>query len=220
MKWNDRIKSFLFAAMVLPTTNLTDWKIEQFSRVPKNEVTASAKGLLIRINGSAGPLIYPLKAKAKISGFKITGEFFGLPKFTNPLLQGEKGFDDYPLRLGFVIPGEKKLSGLKKMVAAQWVKNLYTQVKDGTGINSVHFFNVTQNPQQVGKTRTHPASDLFQETFFAEVKLSGPFAYDFQFKEPLETIAIWLSIDGDDTKSTFDVLISGLELKVSDGENL
>lgn len=213
MKWNDGVKSFLFAATVLPTTNLTDWKIEQFSRVPKNEVTASAKGLLIRINGSAGPFIYPLKAKTKITGFKISGEFLGLPKFANSSLQGEKGFDDYPLRVGFVVPGEKRLSGLKKMFAAQWVKRLYEQVQDGAGLDSVRFYNVTQNTKQVGQTRIHPSSNLLQEEFFAEVKRSGHFSYEFQFKQPIETVAVWISIDGDDTKSAFDVLISNLELQ-------
>tara|TARA_B110001454_G_scaffold218991_1_gene249124 strand:- start:167661 stop:168323 length:663 start_codon:yes stop_codon:yes gene_type:complete len=220
MNWTKSFQSFLFAAIVIPTNNLTEWKTEKFSGVPKNETAVSPGGLYVKVKNSAGPLIFPLKSKTKFVGFKIRGEFKGLPKITNPSLQGEKGFDDYPLRLGFVIPGEKKLSGFKKMIAAQWVKNLYEQVEDGIGIDSVHFFNVTQNTQQVGKIRTHPASDLFHEEFFAEVKHSGPFAYDFQFQKPIEAIAIWLSIDGDDTKSTFDVLISGLELKVSDEESL
>ena len=218
MNWTKGFQSFLFAVIVIPTNSLTDWKTERFSSVPKNETTVSPDGLLIRVNSSAGPLIFPLKSKIKIIGFKIRGEFQGLPKISNPSLQGQKGFDDYPLRLGFVIPGEKKLSGFKKMIAAQWVKNLYEQVKYGTGIDSVRFFNVTQNPEQLGKSRTHPASDLFQEEFFSEVKQSGPFVFDFQFKEPLEAVAVWLSIDGDDTKSAFAVLISSLELKVSSGE--
>lgn len=213
MNWTKSFQSFLLAAIVIPTNSLKDWKTEKFSSVPKNETTASPNGLLIQVKSSAGPLIFPLKSKIKIVGFKIRGEFQGLPKISNPSLQGEKGSDDYPLRLGFIIPGEKKLSGFKKMIAARWVKNLYEQVKDGTGIDSIHFFNVTQNHQQVGKTRTHPASELFQEEFFAEVKHSGPFAYDFQFEKPIEAIAVWLSIDGDDTKSTFDVFISNLELQ-------
>lgn len=220
MSWTRSFTSFLFAAIVIPTNSLKDWKSDKFSSVPKNETTASSNGLLVQVKSSAGPLIFPLKSRIKILGFKIRGEFQGLPKISNPLQQGENGFDDFPLRLGFVVPGEKKLSNFKKMFAAQWVKNLYDQVKDGAGIDSVHFFNVTQNPQLVGKIRTHPASDLFQEEFFAEVKHSGPFAYDFQFAKPIEAIAVWLSIDGDDTKSTFDVLISSLELKVPDGENL
>lgn len=215
MNWTKSLPSFLFAAIVIPTNNLTDWKTEKFSNVTKNETTVSRNGILIRVNSSAGPMIFPLKSKIKIVGFKIRGEFQGLPKISNSSLQGEKGFDDYPLRLGFVIPGERKLSGFKKMISAQWVKNLYEQVKDGTGIDSVHFFNVTQNSQQVGKTRSHPASDLFKEEFFAEAKHSGPFAYDFQFEKPIEAIAVWISIDGDDTNSAFDVLISSLELKVS-----
>lgn len=217
MNWLKSFQSYLFAAMVIPTNSLTDWKTEKFSSVPKNQTTASSNGLLIQVKRSAGPIIFPLKSKIKISGFKISGEFQNLPKISNPSQQGEKGFDDYPLRLGFVVPGKQKLSGLKKMMAAQWVKDLYEQVKDGDGIDYVHFFNVTQNPQQVGKTRTHPASDLFQEEFFAAVKHSGPFAYDYQFEKPLEAIALWLSIDGDDTKSTFNVLVSSLELKVSGG---
>ncbi len=211
--WIDRTKLFLFAALVIPTTNLSEWKIEQYSSVPKNEITTSAKGLLIRVNGSAGPLIYPLKEKRKISGFKVSGEFLGLPKLTNSSLQGEKGFDDYPLRLGFVIPGEKRLSGLKKMFAAQWVKSLYEQVQDETGLDSIRFFNVTQNSKQVGQKRVHPASDLFQEEFFAEVKRPGAFTYELKFKQPIETVAVWISIDGDDTKSVFEVLISSLELQ-------
>ncbi len=215
MKLAGNLQSFLFAVVVIPTNSLTEWKTEKFSNVPKNETTASPNGILIRVNNSASPVIFPLKSRVKVAGFKIRGEFRGLPKIPNPSLQGENGFDDYPLRLGFVIPGEKKLSGFKKMIAAQWVRNLYEQIKDGKGIEAVHFFNVTQNSLQVGKTRSHPTSDLFQEEFFAAVKESGPFFYEFQFKTPLEVVAVWVSIDGDDTKSKFDVLISNLDLKLN-----
>jgi hypothetical protein len=212
-KLQDRIKSLLFAFVVIPTNSLGDWKVEQFSSGRQNEVSASAKGLLVRVNGSAGPLIFPLKTKSKIAGFKISGDFLGLPQFKKPSFQGEKGFDDYPLRIGFVIPGDKKLTGLKKMFAARWVQRLYEQVAPGSGIDFVRFFNVTQNPDQVGKTRVHPASELLSEEFFAEVKSTGPFSYDFQMNQPFEAVALWISIDGDDTKSSFDVLISNLTLR-------
>ncbi len=212
-KLTEKLKSFLFAIVVIPTTALEEWKVEQFSSVPRNEVTVSSKGLIVKINQSAGPLIFSLNTKTKITGFKIRGDFQGLPKLTKPSLQGEKGFDDYPLRLGFVIPGEKRLSGLKKLFAAEWVKRLYEQVKEGSGIDSVRFFNVTQNPNQVGRGRTHPASDLLQEEFFAEAKAAGPFSFEHQLKLPIDAVAVWISIDGDDTKSSYDVLISSLELR-------
>lgn len=206
-------RSFLFASFMVPTTQVSEWKIEQFSNIPKNEVSFSEKGLLVRVNASAGPLIYPLKSKTKITGFKITGEFRGLPKFAKPSLQGEKGHDDFAMRLGFVVPGDKQLTGLKKIFAAAWVKRLYEQVKDGSGIDSIRFFNVTQNLERVGFSRQHPGSDLLIEEFFASVKDSGPFSYDFQLKQPIDAVAIWISIDGDDTKSKYDVLISNLELR-------
>ena len=214
VKWIDKIKPFLFAAIVIPTNNLNNWKIEQFSSIPKNEITISSRGLLIKVHNSAGPLIFPFKSKSKISGFKIVGEFMGLPKFMNPLLQGEKGFDDYPLRVGFVVPGKRKLSGIKKMFAAQWVKHLYEQVPDEAGLDSVRFFNVTQNSKQLDQERTHPNSDLLYEYFFVEVKSVGLFTYEFKFKQPIEVVAVWISIDGDDTKSKFEVLISSIELQL------
>lgn len=214
MKWTDNLKSFLLATIVIPTNNLTDWKIEQFSNIPKNEVTASSKGLLIKVNKSAAPLIFPLKTNAKISGFKVSGNFSGLPKLAKPSQQGDKGFDDYPLRVGFVIPGEKRHSGLKKVFAAEWVKRLFELVQDRSGLDSVRFYNVTQNLNQLGQERTHPSSELLHENFFAFVKNSGPFTYEQRFKKELDIAAIWISIDGDDTKSSYEVTISQLELFV------
>lgn len=216
MKCFESLKSILFAAIVIPTDLSTNWKIEEYSNRPKNQVSFSNQGLRIQVNKSAGPLIFPLKSKSRITGFKVHGEFLGLPQFLNPTKQGEKGFDDYPLRLGFVIPGEKKLSGLKKIFAAEWVKRLYEQVPQDSGIDSVRFFNVTQNPEQVGKNRSHPSSDLIQENFFAEIKKTGRFSYDYQFEKPLDAVAVWISIDGDDTQSAFDVLISEIVLQTND----
>lgn len=208
------VSSGLLAVIVVPTTELKDWKSEQFTRAEKNQVTVSAQGLKIQVNKSASPLIYSLGKKTKLTGFKIRGEFLGLPKFDDVLKQGQKGFDDYPLRVGFIVAGDKKLSGIKKMFAAKWVTRLYEQVPEGMGLDSVHFYNVTQNVKQVGTSRFHPASNLLKENFFASVTTSGPFNYDYQFEKPMDdVVALWMSIDGDDTKSEFAVIVSALELK-------
>ena len=214
MKRLDGIKSFVFAIMIIPTTSTIDWKSEKYSSIPKNEVSTSDKGLFVKVDSSAGPLIFPLKSKITIYGFKVTGEFLGLPALADPKFQGQKGFDDYPLRIGFVVPGEKKLSGFKKLLAPQWVKRVYEQAPEGTGVDSIRFFNVTQNSSQLRQTRIHPSTDLIHEDFFAVVSKAGPFDFDISFKQPIESIAIWISIDGDDTKSKFDVLISRIELKL------
>ena len=205
-------KALLFAALVIPTQGMEGWRIEKFSRIPGNEISATINGLLVRVKRSASPLIYPLKSAIKVKSFKVSGEFRGLPRFSDISKQGEKGADDYALRVGLIIPGEKRLAGVKKLLASQWVRHLYSQVPKGTGLDHIHFFNITQNPSQVGKTREHPASDLMREDFFALAEKKGPFTYEFTLKQPLEAVAVWISIDGDDTKSEYDVLISNLEL--------
>ena len=208
---------FLFAALAIPTEQMDGWRTEKFSRIPSNEVTASEKGLLIRVRKSASPLIFPLQSALQVTGFKISGEFLGLPKFSDVKQQGQKGSDDYALRIGIIVPGEKRLSGVKKFLASQWVRHLYSQVPAGSGLDHVHFFNVTQYPAQVGKSREHPASDLMQEDFFTSVEKAGPFTYEHHLREPLKAVAVWISVDGDDTKSEYEVLISRLEFSTDRG---
>lgn len=201
-----------FAALVIPTEKMAGWRIEKFSNIPRNEVSASRNGLLVRVRKSASPLIFPLNSPEKVVSFKIAGEFHDLPKFSDVSKQGQKGSDDYALRVGFIIPGEKRLSGIKKFFASQWVKQLYSQVPSGLGLDHVHFFNVTQNPSQIGQSRVHPASELMREEFIALAEKNGPFTYEYSLKRPLEAVAIWISIDGDDTSSDYEVLISDLQI--------
>lgn len=213
----NRLSAYLmFAVLVIPTEKIESWRIEKFSGIPRNEVSTSPKGLLIQVKQSASPLIFPLKMPEKIVGFKISGVFHGLPNFSDVSKQGEKGSDDYALRIGLIVPGEKQLTGVKRLFTTQWVKHLYAQVPSGMGLDHIHFFNITQNPSQVGKSRVHPASDLMREEFIASVEKAGPFTYEYILKQPLNTVAVWISIDGDDTKSNYDVVISKLEFKVYD----
>jgi hypothetical protein len=207
-------KSLLaLAVLAIPTQDKENWQFEQYSKIPANQVSFSSRGMDIQIQKSASPAFYPLPAPKAISGFRIKGEFLGLPRFADKGRQGDKGADDYALRLGFILAGDKKLSGLKKLFAPTWVKNLYQRVPSAYGLDHVHFFNVTQNPQQLGKKRVHPSSDLIQEEFFATVSQPGPFTYEHNFDQPMNTLGLWLSIDGDDSQSDYAVRIETLELK-------
>lgn len=206
----------MWALLAIPLKGRDRWETEKFRRIPANEVTFSATGAKIKVKASASPLIFPLATEKELTGFHIRGEFNGLPKFSEVGRQGEKGADDYALRVGFVISGEKRLTGLKKMFAPAWIVNLYSKVPKGSGVDHIEFFNLTQNPAQVGQSRMHPLSDLIRENFFALVQATGPFVYDFTFRKPLKTAALWLSIDGDDTKSVYEVVLGKLELDVAE----
>lgn len=95
---------------------------------------------------------------------------------------------------------------------SEWAKNLYGQLAKEQGLDHIQFFNITQNPLQAGKRRIHPTSDVMREEFIDVVMAPGPFEFEYHFKEPLETASLWISTDGDDTKSEYEVLISDLEL--------
>ncbi len=209
------MKNFIFAVIAIPLTNLDAWKMEAYSSIPANKVVVIGQNLHIQVQKSASPLIYSLKDKVKITGFRIKGEFKSLPRFKDVNLQGQKGFDDFPLRIGMLIPGTKTLSGVKKVFAPDWIKNLYRQLPKGQGLDHISFFNLTQNPNLVGQFRTHPSTDLITETFIQGINKPGLFEITYKLKEPVVTAGLWLSSDGDDTKSDFEVIISILELQTA-----
>lgn len=212
-------RKILLAVMLIPTHESGSWILQSYSSIPRNEVDFSNRGILVKVNSSASPLIFPFKDKESLSGFRVAGEFRGLPKFADPSSQGKKGFDDFPLRLGFVVSGKKQLGTFQKLVAKDWVRRLFSLAPEGEGVDKILFFNITQNPHQVGGERTHPMSELIRETFIDSVKEKGEYSYSYTFKAPIEVLAIWISIDGDDTKSAFDVLIRALEVtKVDQNE--
>ena len=116
------------------------------------------------------------------------------------------------------MPGEKRISGLKKLFAPSWIRHLYAQVPEGSGVDHVRFFNVTQNRDQLGKEREHPASELMREEFFGFVERPGTFSFQQKLRTPVSAVAVWISIDGDDTNSEYDVLLSKLQL-ITEGES-
>lgn len=204
----------LMSIIVIPLTTQGNWKLDSYKKVAPNKVSFSSTGMVIKINNSASPIIYSFEHPVAIKQFKITGEFKGLPSISNYSLQGKKGYDDYPLRIGFILDGTKKLSIFQKPFAPEWVKRLYANVPVGAGIDGVEFYNVTQSSSQLGTSRIHPASDLLHETFFAYLQESGKFSYDVKLN-PLPKIAgIWISSDGDDTHSEYEVDISELQVTV------
>jgi len=99
------------------------------------------------------------------------------------------------------------------LVAAGWVKKLFALAPRGTGISQIHFFNVGADPKQVAQTRTHPSNDLMRETIVAVPGPDGHFAVTNRFAHPLKVLAVWIACDGDDTKSSFRVILDRVELQ-------
>lgn len=183
------------------------WISLSYNKIPSNEVKFTGAGLTIKVRNSAGPIIHKLSAKQRITGFKIKGKFTG-----NKVSEMSAFDEDSILRLGLVAVGDKKLSGAKRWFAADWVKKLFALAPKNTGLDKIYFFNVTDRKNLVGKTRTHPKSELISENIFAVVSEAGNFELTKKLDSAIDTLALWISTDGDDTKSEFETLISEIEI--------
>ena len=202
----------MMGIVIIPLNFQGQWIDEKFSGRPQNNVTFSAQGMNVSVSSSASPLLYPFEQVKRIVKFEVEGEFKGLPKLKDPSLQGSKDYDDYPLRIGLIIDGEMQLTGLKKAFAPEWIKKIYESLRGEQGIDHIEFYNVTQNLDQLKTTRTHFASKLLKENFFAHVAKPEKFNYSVTLDKPQRVRGLWISIDGDDTKSNYEVRINKLTL--------
>jgi hypothetical protein len=196
----------------VPLTEQANWQVLQYSRLPPHRIRFSGTGLEIRVDGSAMPLIHPLPRAVPVKSFRVKGRIEGTLRVPAER-QGEENFDDYAFRLGLVEPGERSLNFLQRQFAAAWVRKLFELAPKGGGISRIHFFNVGTHENQIGRQRQHPLSDLILETVVAVPGPDGRFDLVHTLERPLETIALWLSSDGDDTGSKFTVLVEQIELR-------
>lgn len=196
----------------LPLADQSKWQVLQYSRIPPHKVQFTKAGLEMQVERSAMPLVHPLAKPFATGRVRVKGRVEGTLDIP-PGRQGEDGYDDYVFRLGLVEPGKRTLGSIQRRFVADWVKKLYELAPPGSGISGIHFFNVALEKSHVGKKRQHPLSNLIREEVVAlPRRADGRFDFEHVLAQPLQTIAVWLSSDGDDTKSTFTVRVEAIEL--------
>lgn len=208
----DRLKSLLVAGVIaLPLQYPADWQLLEYRDLPANAVEFGSAGMAVRVEASASPIIYPLPKPVRIARIEVSGHLDRLLALA-PAAQGGQDGDDYALKLGLVVAGDKTLNPVQRLFSANWIKKLYALAPEGTGIDRIEFLNAVQYPSLLGARRQHPLSDLIYENNVWLVDAAGNFNLSHQLDEPLEVIAIWLSIDGDDSNSRYTTLIRDLRL--------
>lgn len=193
------------------------WEVLRYSNIPANSVDFSPLGLHIQVDESAAPLVYPLSAPMAVARLAVRGRVDGELRVA-PESQGEEGFDDYVFRAGLVISGNRRLGFFNRMFAPEWVKRLYALAPSNQGVSMVRFFNIGADPNQIGQQRVHPLSDLLEEEIVDVLRADGTFSLDVPLVPPVETLAVWLSSDGDDSESTFSVLVESITLSTVPAE--
>jgi hypothetical protein len=101
-------------------------------------------------------------------------------------------------------------------MAPAWVQRLFALAPPHMGVAGIRFFNVALSPSQVGQSRQHPASALISERVVTAPDATGRFIVAVDFDTPLESAAVWISVDGDDTASRFTLTLARLELRLAD----
>jgi hypothetical protein len=196
----------------LPLHSTNGWQFLNYRKIPPNTFRATPAGLEIGVTNSAAPAVFPLTNRLQASQLRVSGNIAGSLQVP-PGKQGEKGYDDFIIRVGLVEPGPRTLSWREKIVSADWVKKLFALAPPGTGISRIHFFNVGVDRNQIGHRRAHPLSPLLQETIVAVPDATGHFAFTSHFTPPVKVLAVWIASDGDDTKSSFAVTLDTVEFE-------
>lgn len=198
----------------IPLDSKGKWYVLKYDSLPANHVTFSDNGLSIKVDRSASPLIYPLTDNPfLIEKVSIVGHVDKLVSIKNPDQQGQKGFDDFNLRFGLVLLGSNRLNWVMRQIAAKWIKEMYNLAPKNQGIDHIDFLNAVLSPNLLNIIRTHPLSEYFKERNVWLMDKPGTFSYSHTFSNPRHTVALWISADGDDTKSSFTLNIKHIQLE-------
>ena len=111
------------------------------------------------------------------------------------------------------IPHKQTLNFFQRKIAADWVNRLFDLAPKGTGVSNIYFYNTFIEPSLAGKKREHPLSDLLIENFVANVKDTNQINVKVPLDKSRKVLALWISSDGDDTKSSYEVTLNEIILK-------
>jgi hypothetical protein len=202
--------------IIVPVDNLENWTEVAYRGIPPNSITIENGAIRIDVDRSSSPLIYGFDEPLPLTGFTVEASWRGRLDIPADTTQGNDGADDFVLKFGIVVAGDRTLSWFQRLVAADWILRLYELAPEDSGLKNIHFFSTTQQSELVGSSRRHPLSELFYEERVVHLDGNGPFELNKLFDEPVTVLGLWISSDGDDTGSDFAVRIHSIALTVAD----
>jgi len=196
--------------IVIPLTAKSGWERLVYTNIKPNQISFEPTGMRLTINNSAGPIIYPLEKPALIDSLSFTINISGDIQLDHHL-QGEQGVDDFVFRLGLVYEGERTLNFIQRATAADWVKRLYQLAPKDVGVSYIEFYNIYSDSRLRGGQR-QTSGGLIIENFTEFVSLNEDMQISIATTNTHRVLALWISADGDDTNSSFDVVVKQILL--------
>lgn len=204
----------LLAVVAIPLGGGDHWHALSFGKRPANEITFANGALKIGVKGTSSPLFYHFDESVWVRSAFVDGTASGLPVLPADKTEGVREADDFALRFGIVLEGSETLNWLERIFAPGWLKQL-TDLFPAKGFGGVEFLTLAQKTA-VGTRREHPTSDKLHEEVAGLKTEPGPFTLEKVFGEPLKAMGLWIQSDGDDTKSSFDLVVKSITLTTTD----
>jgi hypothetical protein len=203
----------VLAMILIPLEESSQWKPFLFSNVAPNKVEFQDKQLKISVNNSASPLLYALKKPLWLESFlvkaKIEGDF---PELKCSGVQGFKKCDDFILRFGLIVQGEKRLNWIQRQLAPEWLVEMEKQVPKAMGIEKVRFYSTCRQKKRLNEIRKHYMSSKFEEECITFLEGSKEFQLQKKLAQPVKVIGLWVGSDGDDLNESFELKIEAIQL--------
>lgn len=201
----------LFAAEIRVPMEQEGWYSVPFKKVKPNEVQFAGDSIEVSVDASASPLVFRLDGPMPIVGFRVAGIYSGQKN-----KERSRYDDDSILRVGLVGVGKKRLMGVASYLSAAWIKLLYAMTPPESGLDKLYFFSLTNRAQLVGKTNRVLKTDLVQDVVLQKIEDNGEYLFTHTFDEPIEASALWLSVDGEKTRSKFKNTLNEIVLITAD----
>lgn len=204
------------SALEVSVSDLESWTELKYNGIRPNAVSVADGELLIEVRGSASPLVHKFDEAVRIKGLTVVASWNGRLELPAGATEGDKNADDFVLKFGIVESGERRLNWLQRRTAAGWVRKLFALAPEGSGIDRINFLSTTQQKELLNTSRAHALSDLLFENRILYLAEPGPFTMSHQFPEAVESLGLWISSDGDDTGSSFDLRIASITLHLDE----
>jgi len=180
------------------------WKYLDFGKGAKTKYEFSEGILNVEANASSGIFLYVFEKPKAIKKIFVNGE-----AIANPNINSKEEVDDFPLRIGPVWSGDRRLSWVEKKFADNWLVEL-EQLADskGAGLKTIDLGLLAWTGSPKWNQREHPMSSYFNETVMGRLDAPGKFEFEMNYTDGFEAVAIWIGSDSDQSKSYFKMKIN------------
>jgi hypothetical protein len=202
----------MYVAILIPLES-GKWMDLKYSKIPKHKLQFKDKSLIIEVNESASPLIHILEKEKLVTNLSLT---LKLDQANLDELEMLKT-DDYIFRVGLITSGSVTLNFFTRMAASEWLKQLFKKADHFKGVGGVHFCAVSLDKDYLTKS-AYKMKDLKYFGLKIKTEFKSHISYGLsqsvycEWPNALNTIGVWISVDGDGSKSKFKLKLDNLSL--------